>query len=87
MDPDTCFAVGREHVPKLRSVMRITSVFAKDALRHAVRDQLYFAGVVGSEWGKKKERRWGTHGGRYDIEATKRRRSVGVRLVHKAKMV
>ena len=40
LDPDTCFAVGREHVPKLRSVMRITSVFAKDALRHAVRDQL-----------------------------------------------
>ena len=35
-DPDTCFAIGREHVPKLRSVTRITSVFFIDALlRHA----------------------------------------------------
>ena len=33
-----------------------------------------------------KERRWGAHGERYDIEATKRRRSVGVRLVRKAKI-
>ena len=36
LDPDTCFAVGREHVPKLRSV-RTASVFVIDALlRHAV---------------------------------------------------
>ena len=50
---DTSFLTGREHVPKLHSAMRITSVFVKDALlRHAVRDQLYIT----------KERRWGAHG-------------------------
>ena len=72
MDPDTCFAVGREHVPKLRSV-RTASVFVIDALlRHAVNCM--------------SPRRRGAHGERYDIEATKRRRSVGVRLVRKAKI-
>ena len=76
-DAYTSFSTGREHVPKLRSIMRITSVFVKDALlRHAARDQLYVT----------KKGRWGTHGERYDIEATKRRRSVGVRLVRKAKI-
>ena len=40
------FSNGREHVPKLPSVMRITSIIAKNALRNVVRDQLYVAGVV-----------------------------------------
>jgi len=43
LDTDLSFPTGREHVPKLRSVM-VTSVSAKDALRHAVRDQLYVGG-------------------------------------------
>ena len=51
LDPDTCFAVGREHVPKLRSV-RTASVFDIDALRHAANCM--------------SPRRRGAHGERYD---------------------
>ena len=46
LSTDISFSTGREHVPKLRSVMKITSIIVKNALRHVARDQLYVAGVV-----------------------------------------
>ena len=39
------FSAGCVHVPELRSVMRITHIFAKGALRNAAREQLCVAGV------------------------------------------
>jgi len=42
---DVSFPAGCMRVPELRSVMRITPKFVKDALRYAVREQLCVAGV------------------------------------------
>ena len=60
----------------MRSIMRITSVFDKDAaLRHAVLEQLYVTKEI--SWGAHGERydtkeiSWGAHGERYDIKATR----------------
>jgi hypothetical protein len=39
------FPAGCVHVPELRSVMRITHIFAKDAIQHAFREKLCVAGV------------------------------------------
>ena len=36
---DVSFSSGCEQTPKLRSVIGITSIIVKDALRYAVRDQ------------------------------------------------